>query len=179
MVWSVLRPFPKKIDAIDQSSLAGCCQVPYPDQVVSGGCQGEDRINTFTAPVMQFAQAPDGFEPAEDLLHPFADFQAYAVSLMAGGSSVNTGTPYLLGNMGGGVPPATLGYKIGCVLSLVGAHGDAMVARDIFDHIYSRFTFCCPVGGCHPGINHQTITVLHQLMAHVAKLGLLSLALFV
>jgi hypothetical protein len=165
--------------AIDQAALARGCQVPDSDQVVSGSCQGEDRINTFTAPAMQFAQIPDGLEPAEDLLHSFADFQADAISLMTGGSPVNNGTAFLLGNMGGGLPPATLSHKIGCVIPLVGTHDDVMTSRNIFDHVYRSITFRRTVGGCHPGINHQTVAVLYQRMAHVAKLGLLPFALFV
>jgi hypothetical protein len=60
---------------------------------------------------------------------------------MAGGSSVNAGAAFPLGYMRGGLPPATLVHRIGGVVSLVDAHDDEMVARNILDHIYSSFTF--------------------------------------
>jgi hypothetical protein len=57
---------------------------------------------------MQLAETSDGLKPAEDLLHPFADSQADAVSLVAGSSTIYTRTLLLLCLMNGGNPPAAL-----------------------------------------------------------------------
>lgn len=49
----------------------GFHDVSYPDQVVSGGGEGEHPTHAFAAAMLGLAQTGRGLDPAEDLLDKF------------------------------------------------------------------------------------------------------------
>ena len=62
-------------------------------QVVRRRGEGNDPIDAFPAPMPEFAQPADGFQPAEDLLDQLPLLLADRVAGMTGGPSVDGTAP--------------------------------------------------------------------------------------
>ena len=64
------------------------------------------------------------------------------------------------------------------IIALIRPHGDAARSRQALDHLQSGFSFCGAVGLREAAVDHKTASVLHQDMAHIAKLGLFAFGFF-
>src|SRR5271156_3860033 len=64
-------------------------EVAHPHQVVGGGREGKHPTDPVGTAMPGFAQSSDGFEPAEDLFHPFALDLTDSVSRMTRGAAVD------------------------------------------------------------------------------------------
>ena len=71
-----------------------CSKVGYSDQIVSRCGECEHRINTLATRMPEFVKTTDGFHPAENFLHPFANSQTYTVAFVSGGSAINSRLVY-------------------------------------------------------------------------------------
>lgn len=80
-----------------------------------------------------------------------------------------------LSNMRRRLMHSALGNKVRPVVPFVGPEGDAMVAGYFRNHVNGGFLFGLAPDFCYPGIHHQTVSLLHQRMAHITKPCLLPL----
>ena len=70
-------------------------RVAYSHPIVRRGSEGKHPGQPFGSSVMGFPEIADGFHPAEDFLHPFAQALTDGVARMAGGAAYPPPLPYL------------------------------------------------------------------------------------
>src|SRR5665648_1099768 len=70
-------------------------QVAYSHQIVRRGSEGEHPGHPLGSSVSGFPEIADGFHPAEDFLHPFAQALTDGVARMTGGAAVDGRIPPL------------------------------------------------------------------------------------
>src|SRR5208337_5182105 len=133
----------------------------------------------FLPSVTRFPEIANGFHPAEDFLHPFAQALADGVARMAGGPAVDGRVPAgaILGHMGYRLQGPERLDKFSRIVAFVTAHGNGTPARDGLYQAHRRF----PLGGAgsrgEARRDNQTVAVLHQHMPHETELGLFAFAL--
>lgn len=102
--------------------------VSHPDEIVGNQGEGEDAFHLLKPPELDLAHTADGFCPAEDLFDSFSDLLTDLVAGMPGCPCVYGRAFVFLRHMGGGLHDAHGGYKISCVIGLIGPNGDAPLA---------------------------------------------------
>ena len=128
-----------------------------------------------------FAQAGHGFQPAEDLLDPFALELADRVARMAGGAAVDGALAVggVLGHVRRDVQAARGVHEIPRVIVLVAAQRDAALGRNFLHQLQGALALRGAGGLGEPRADHQPVAVLHQHVAQVAKLGRRGIGLLV
>ena len=104
-----------------------CClshQIANSHHIVGGHRKGESPPNPIDATKPGLAISSDGFHPAEDLLHSFANTLTDQVALGASGASINGGADFALRNVRGGIQLAQLFHTRCSVVALIHANGD-------------------------------------------------------
>src|SRR5437899_12104851 len=122
------RDRPRRAETVPGRSRALGREGSNPDQVVRGEGKCKHPVHAAGAPVPRLAHQPDGFEPAEDLLHALAPLLADRVARMPSGSIVNRAAAAMagvLGDMGGHSEQAHRRDEIARVIALVGPEGAA------------------------------------------------------
>src|SRR5881628_1615263 len=125
------RDRPRRAETVPGRSRALGREGSNPDQVVRGEGKCKHPVHAAGAPVPRLAHQPDGFEPAEDLLHSLAPLLADRVARMPSGSIVNRAAAAragVLGDMWGHSEQAHRRDEIARVIALVGPEGEAPVA---------------------------------------------------
>ena len=154
-------------------------QGAYSHQIVRRGREGEYPGHPLGSSVWGFPEIADGFHPAEDFLHPFAQALTDGVARVAGGAAVDGRVPALavLGHMRRGIQDTQRLDKLLSIISFITAHRNAMPAGKVANHALCRV----PLGGAgsrsEAGSDDQAVTVLHQHMPHEAELGFFAFAL--
>lgn len=123
-----------KSDGCDRPSARtldrGFHDVSDPDQVVSGGSEGEHPTHPLPAAMLGSPQAGGGHSPTKDLFDKFAFSLALAIAFVAGGAFINAArtTRYSLRHMRrhGLLPQAA--HEIESVVTFVGCQRDPFVA---------------------------------------------------
>ena len=77
------RPFCSLPEPRGRSYSHLCRQVAYPDEVVDGQAESEERVDEHSAAEFDLAEESDGLQPAEDLLDSLALPLADVVARMA------------------------------------------------------------------------------------------------
>src|SRR5439155_26106602 len=94
------RDRPRRAETVPGRSRALGREGSNPDQVVRGEGKCKHPVHAAGAPVPRLAHQPDGFEPAEDLLHSLAPLLADRVARMPSGSIVNRAAAAMAGVLG-------------------------------------------------------------------------------
>src|SRR5437879_10712494 len=91
------RARPRRAETVPGRSRALGREGSNPDQVVRGEGKCKHPVHAAGAPVPRLGHQPDGFEPAEDLLHSLAPLLADRVARMPRGSLVNRAAAAMAG----------------------------------------------------------------------------------
>src|SRR5450759_1745882 len=99
-------------------------QVAYSHQIVRRGSEGEHPGHPLGSSVSGFPEIADGFHPAKDFLHPFAQALTDSVARMAGGTAVDGRIPPLavLGHMRHGIKNQQRLDKLPSILTVYYTH---------------------------------------------------------
>src|SRR2546425_122248 len=173
------RDRPRRAETVPGRSRALGREGSNPDQVVRGEGKCKHPVHAAGAPVPRLAHQPDGFEPAEDLLHALAPLLADRVARMPSGSIVNRAAAALagvLGDMGGHSEQAHRRDEIARVIALVGPEGEAPVAIQRPEQFERGGPFGVAAGGEHAAADRQAVAGFHQHVAGVEELGFLPFA---
>jgi hypothetical protein len=79
--------------------------------------------------MMKLAERSDGFEPPENFLNPLSNTQADAISFMAGGATVHSGTFFFSGHMRGNGQLPAIFNEFFTVVSFVGTDCDPITYK--------------------------------------------------
>src|SRR4030081_1154814 len=112
-------------------------------------------------------------------LDPLANDLADSIARMPRRAAIDGGGAVgrVLRHMGGNVESPQIGDEVLCVVTFVGAQGQASGSRRApDDHLDGRFPLRRSGGGCERRTDDAPIPVLHQSMSHVAELGSLAAA---
>src|SRR5256712_7053163 len=173
------RDRPRRAETVPGRSRALGREGSNPDQVVRGEGKCKHPVHAAGAPVPRLAHQPDGFEPAEDLLHSLAPLLADRVARMPSGSIVNRAAAAMagvLGDMGGHSEQAHRRDEIARVIALVGPEGEAPVAIQRPEQFERGGPFGVAAGGEHAAAGGPAGAVFHQHVAGVEELGFLPFA---
>ena len=96
-------------------------QVAYSHQIVRRGSEGEHPGHPLGSSVSGFPEIADGFHPAEDFLHPFAQALTDGVARMAGSAAVDGRIPpfAVLGHMRHGIQDTQRLDKLPRIISFI------------------------------------------------------------
>src|SRR5437660_7447025 len=173
------RDRPRRAETVPGRSRALGREGSNPDQVVRGEGKCKHPVHAAGAPVPRLAHQPDGFEPAEDLLHSLAPLLADRVARMPSGSIVNRAAAAMagvLGDMWGHSEQAHRRDEIARGIALVGPEGEAPVAIQRPEQFERGGPFGVAAGGEHAAADGQAVAVFHQHVAGVEELGFLPFA---
>src|SRR5260370_41907435 len=90
---------------------------------------------------------------------------------MASGAAVD-GAVYFARKVWSDLMRAQLTYQFLLVVTLIATQCDAVLARDLRRHREGRLGFCGAAGLSQPGVDHQTVAIVHLHMPGIAELGL-------
>src|SRR5207247_6122453 len=171
------RDRPRRAETVPGRSRALGREGSNPDQVVRGEGKCKHPVHAAGAPVPRLAHQPDGFEPAEDLLHSLAPLLADRVARMPSGSIVNRAAAAMagvLGDMWGHSEQAHRRDEIARVIALVGPEGEAPVAIQRPEQFERGGPLSVSAGRDHTATDGEAVAVLHQHVTGVEQPGFLA-----
>src|SRR5574340_649285 len=158
-----------------------------PDQIVSRERQREGGVHPVSASQLHLGQTGGTLDPAKYFFDAFAAALADAVADMTRGAIIDGCLAPLAGfaevpvdrDMRRDRPTSQVVHKLRDVIGLVGAQGNTTVALSaiLIDQLERLFPFGNTGRLADAAADRQAMTVLHQGMPHIAKLGRLSVTL--
>ena len=148
-------------------------------QVIGSKGKCDLGFDSIESSELRFPKTPNRFCPAEYFLNSFSNLEAFPISLMPGRSTIHSRAADLACDMG---RDASLSYRLHelfDVVSLVCTQGRSLLQDRPAGHRFGRFTLGGSRGDRGLGIDHQSSSVLHQGMTHIAELALITLGLLV
>ena len=129
-------------------------------QVIGSKGQCDLGFDSIESSELRFSKSPNRFRPAKNFLNSFSNPEALSISLMPGGTTINSRAADLACDMGRNASLSYRLHELFDVVSLICTQGRPLLQDRPAGHRFGCVTLGGSRGDRGLGINHQTGPVL-------------------